>query len=45
MNFKKNFEHLFSLTSTSAMRKICFNMPKAKITAESQMFKLTLSGA
>ena len=26
------------------MQKVCFNMPKFKVTVDGQMFKLTLSG-
>ena len=39
--FQNNFVRVF-LTSTSVMRKVCFNMPKVKVTVEDQMFKLTL---
>ena len=41
--FENDFAHLFSLTSTSVMQKVCFDMPK--VTVEGQMFKLTLSEA
>ena len=42
MDFKNNFAFLFTLTSTSVMQKVCFDM--VKVTVEGLMFKLTLSG-
>ena len=36
---KKTFAHLLFLTSTSAMRKVCFNTPEVKVTVEGHMFK------
>ena len=43
--YQNNLTHVFSLTSTSAMLKVCFDTPKVKVTVEGQMFKLTLSVA
>ena len=41
--FQNDFSHLFSLTITSVMRKVCFDTPKVKVTVEGQIFELTLS--
>ena len=43
--FQNNLAHLFSLRSTSVMRKTSFDAPKVKVTVEGQMSKLTLSRA
>ena len=37
--FQNNFAHLFSLTITSVMQEVCFDMTKVKVTVEGQIFK------
>ena len=43
--FQNNFAHLFSVTSTSVIQKVCFRRPKVKVTVEGQMFEFIVSGA
>ena len=39
-----HFTHLFFLTSTSIMQRVCFGMSNVKVRVKGQMFKVTLSG-
>ena len=41
--FQTKFAHLFSLTSNHVKPRVCFDMPKVKVTVEGQMFILVWS--